>query len=67
MDLSFANQMLTLIHLAQQHRGLAHRVYPVPADIDEQVARLKLEAMGIQIDHRTQEQLDYQLNWELGT
>ncbi|PKL78380.1 MAG: adenosylhomocysteinase, partial [Candidatus Melainabacteria bacterium HGW-Melainabacteria-1] len=67
MDMSFALQALSLAHLAQQHRSFLPRVYPVPEEIDERVARLKLKAMGIQIDHRTQEQLDYQVNWELGT
>lgn len=67
MDMSFANQALTLAYIAQQHRGLVPRVYPVPEEIDERVARLKLQAMGIAIDSRTQEQLDYQVNWELGT
>ncbi|MEZ0370976.1 MAG: adenosylhomocysteinase, partial [Candidatus Sericytochromatia bacterium] len=67
MDMSFANQALSLAHLAQQHRSFGPRVYPVPEEIDERVARLKLLAMGIQIDSRTQEQLDYQVNWESGT
>lgn len=67
MDMSFANQALNLAHLARNHRSLLPRVYPVPEEIDAQVAQLKLEAMGIEIDTRTQEQLDYQGNWEWGT
>lgn len=67
MDMSFANQALTLAYLVQNHRGLVPRVYPVPEEIDAQVAQLKLEAMGIEIDTRTQEQLDYQGAWEWGT
>lgn len=67
MDMSFANQALALAHLAQHHRSLSPRLYPVPEDIDEQVAQLKLQAMGIEIDQRTQEQLDYQISWEMGT
>lgn len=66
MDMSFANQILSLVYLAQQ-APLAARVYPVPADIDQRVAWLKLQAMGIEIDRRTQEQLDYQISWEFGT
>lgn len=67
MDMSFAIQALSLAHLAMQHRSFVPRVYSVPEEIDERVARLKLQAMGIEIDTRTQEQLDYQVNWEVGT
>lgn len=67
MDMSFANQALSLAYLAKNHRAMPPRVCPVPEEIDERVASLKLQAMGIQIDQRTQEQLDYQINWELGT
>lgn len=67
MDMSFANQVMTLSHLVRDYRSLVPRVYPVPEEIDEQVAQLKLDAMGIKIDIRTQEQLDYQGNWEWGT
>lgn len=67
MDMSFANQILTVLHLARFHRSLGQRVYPVPQDIDERVALLKLQAMGIELGKRTQEQEDYQLSWESGT
>ncbi len=67
MDMSFANQLLTILHLARFHRSLGQRVYPVPQDIDERVALLKLQAMGIELGTRTQEQEDYQLSWESGT
>ena len=67
MDMSFANQILTVLHLARFHRSLGQRVYPVPQDIDERVALLKLQAMGIELGQRTQEQEDYQLSWESGT
>jgi len=67
MDMSFANQVFSTLYLAQQHRSLKPRVYPVPQELDERVALLKLNAMGIQIDQRTQEQLDYQVAWEIGT
>ncbi len=67
MDMSFANQVFSILHLAQKHRDLQPRVYSVPKELDERVALLKLQAMGIQIDQRTQEQIDYQVAWEIGT
>lgn len=67
MDMSFANQLLTILHLTRFHRSLGQRVYPVPQDIDERVALLKLQAMGIELGKRTQEQEDYQMSWEIGT
>jgi len=67
MDMSFANQALSLEYLVKHLGQLEKKVYAVPGDIDEEVARLKLQAMGIQIHTRTQEQEIYQLGWELGT
>ncbi len=67
MDMSFANQALSLEHLVKHHRQLDKKVYPVPTDIDEEVALMKLQGMGIQLQLRTREQEDYQLAWELGT
>jgi adenosylhomocysteinase len=67
MDMSFANQALCLEHLAKSGGGLEPRVYPVPEDIDRQVARLKLESMGISIDTLTPEQRQYLTSWEQGT
>ena len=67
MDMSFANQALCLAHLATQGRGLAPGVYPVPAEIDAEVARLKLAAMGLTIDHLSEEQEAYLSSWEEGT
>jgi adenosylhomocysteinase len=66
MDMSFANQALCVEHLAKAGR-LEPRVYTVPKDIDETVARLKLEAMGIGIDELTEEQKRYLATWESGT
>jgi len=67
MDMSFANQALSVEHLVRNHNGLAPEVYPVPAAIDEAVGRLKLQAMGVQIDTLTAEQKAYLESWESGT
>ncbi|MFN2544823.1 MAG: adenosylhomocysteinase [Actinomycetota bacterium] len=68
MDMSFANQALVVEWLAKQERGsLSAGVYPVPEDIDAEVARLKLRAMGVEIDELTAEQERYLRSWELGT
>ena len=67
MDMSFANQALCLEYLARQHASLGPEVYDVPREIDEEVARLKLAAMGVAIDELTEEQERYLRSWELGT
>ncbi|MYE46310.1 MAG: adenosylhomocysteinase [Chloroflexi bacterium] len=67
MDMSFANQALCLEYLARQHASLGPEVYDVPRGIDEEVARLKLAAMGVAIDELTEEQERYLRSWELGT
>ena len=67
MDMSFANQALTVEYLARSASGLAPDVYPVPRDIDEEVGRLKLRSMGIDIDSLTAEQQKYLESWEMGT
>jgi adenosylhomocysteinase len=67
MDMSFANQALCAEYLAREHRNLQPGVYDVPRDIDETVARLKLDAMGVTIDTLTEEQERYLRSWELGT
>jgi adenosylhomocysteinase len=67
MDMSFANQALCLEHLAKNQGKLSARVYPVPEEIDKEVARLKLQAMGIRIDALTPEQKRYLTSWEEGT
>ena len=66
MDMSFANQALCVEYLAQKEK-LAPDVYPVPRDIDQNVGRLKLASMGINIDELTQEQEAYLQSWESGT
>ena len=67
MDMSFANQVLCAVHLASQQQRLEGRVHDVPAEIDREVARLKLAAMGIGIDKLTQEQQRYLTTWQEGT
>lgn len=66
MDMSFANQALSLEWLVK-NRGLEPKVYPVPKNIDEEVARLKLASMGVDIDTLTPEQIAYLSSWETGT
>jgi len=67
MDLSFANQILSLIHLAKHHEEMENKVYSVPRSQDEFVARMKLEALGIEIDCLTMEQSEYAKSWKEGT
>ncbi|MBW1996960.1 MAG: adenosylhomocysteinase [Deltaproteobacteria bacterium] len=67
MDMSFANQALSAEFIARQGASLENKVYPVPRDIDREIARLKLESMGIEIDALTPEQERYLRSWELGT
>jgi adenosylhomocysteinase len=67
MDMSFANQALCLEYMAKDRGKFESRVYPVPEEIDKQVAQLKLKAMGIDIDSLTPEQSEYLASWEEGT
>lgn len=67
MDMSFANQALAIQYLVQTARDLSVGVYPVPEEIDRAIARLKLSAMGVQIDRLTREQRRYMHSWTLGT
>jgi adenosylhomocysteinase len=67
MDMSFANQALGLEWLRSNLEGLEPRVYGIPDDIDAEVARLKLESMGIHIDPMTAAQAAYADSWESGT
>ena len=67
MDMSFAGQALSVEHLARSARTLEPRVYPVPREMDEEIARLKLEAMGMRIDALTEEQRAYGASWKAGT
>ncbi len=67
MDMSFANQALAAEWVVGQRGTLEPRVYPVPVEIDKDVARLKLRAMGVEIDELTAEQEHYLQSWEQGT
>ncbi|MFC2008228.1 adenosylhomocysteinase [Chloroflexota bacterium] len=67
MDMSFANQALCLEYMVKNRKKLEPRVYPVPEEIDKQVAQLKLQSMGITIDSLTQEQMEYLSSWQAGT
>jgi adenosylhomocysteinase len=67
MDMSFANQALSAEYLVKHQGALPKNVFAVPSDIDKEIARLKLEAMGIHIDTLTPEQEAYLASWEEGT
>jgi adenosylhomocysteinase len=67
MDMSFANQALCLEYLIKMKGKLEPTVYPVPDEIDQEVGKLKLAAMNINIDSLTAEQSDYLAGWESGT
>ena len=67
MDMSFANQALCAEYMAKHAKELEPKVYDVPLDIDAEVARLKLEAMGVAIDTLSEEQVRYLNSWEEGT
>lgn len=67
MDMSFANQFLSILRLAKEGKSLAPDVYDIPRSQDEQVASFKLESMGIKIDSLTDEQEHYLTGWEEGT
>jgi adenosylhomocysteinase len=67
MDMSFANQALSAEHLVVNEKKLEIGVYAVPRDIDAEIARLKLQAMGMNIDTLTDEQHKYLTSWESGT
>jgi adenosylhomocysteinase len=67
MDMSFANQALSAEYMLKNAEKLQKKVYAVPEDIDMEIARLKLENMGVQIDTLTEEQIKYLNSWEEGT
>lgn len=67
MDMSFANQALAAEYMIRNADKLENKVYSVPGEIDREIARLKLEAMGVQIDVLTAEQTAYLNSWEEGT
>lgn len=67
MDMSFANQALACEYLVKNRGRLAPGLHPIPLEVDEAIARLKLKAMGIQIDSLTPEQIEYGNTWTAGT
>ncbi len=67
MDMSFANQALSVEYLVKHARTLGRKVYPVPAEIDREIARLKLASMGVEVDELTEEQRGYLSSWTFGT
>jgi adenosylhomocysteinase len=67
MDMSFANQALSIEYILKNEGKLKPQVYPVPRELDEEIARRKLEAMGTRIDRMTDEQTLYSNSWKAGT
>jgi adenosylhomocysteinase len=67
MDMSFADQALSLEYMVKNAKTLEKKVYTVPAELDKRVAKLKLESMGIKIDRLTSEQEEYLASWSEGT
>jgi adenosylhomocysteinase len=67
MDMSFANQALAAEYVVQHATELERKVYSVPREIDEEIARLKLATMGIEVDQLTEEQAKYLASWDEGT
>ena len=64
---AFANQALSADYMIKNHASLEKRVYPVPEELDKQVARMKLESMAVKIDRLTLEQEHYLASWNEGT
>jgi len=67
MDMSFANQALSVEYIHKERNKLENKVYDVPQEIDEEIARLKLDSMDVKIDSLTDEQQKYLTSWEIGT
>ncbi len=67
MDMSFADQALSVEYMVKNHESLEKKVYKVPDELDKRVAKLKLESMGIKIDRLTPEQEEYLAGWSEGT
>jgi adenosylhomocysteinase len=67
MDMSFANQALAVEYLVNQHQSLENLIYPVPSEIDNEIAMLKLTSMGVSIDRLSEQQEEYLSSWQAGT
>jgi len=67
MDMSFSDQALTCRYIVENHKNLEPKVYDMPSEIGNRIAKLKLESMGINIDKLTEEQKKYMTSWKEGT
>ena len=67
MDMSFANQALACEYLVKNNGKLQPGLHSIPQEVDKEIARLKLQAMGISIDTLTPEQIKYMNSWTVGT
>ena len=67
MDMSFANQALAVEYLVKNKGKLEPGLHSIPIDVDKEIARLKLEAIGIKIDTLTPDQIEYTNSWTTGT
>ncbi len=67
MDMSFSNQALAVEYIAKNHERLEAKVYRMPEELDREVAKLKLQTMGVEIDELTEEQMRYLSDWRYGT
>jgi len=67
MDMSFSNQALSCEYIVRNYQNLERKVYRVPQLIDEEVAKLKLESLGVKIEKLTPQQKKYLRSWEEGT
>ncbi|WP_309735362.1 adenosylhomocysteinase, partial [Chamaesiphon sp. OTE_75_metabat_556] len=67
MDMSFANQAMACEYLVKNRGELTPGIHSIPVHVDKEIARMKLEAMGIQIDTLTADQIDYANSWTSGT
>ena len=67
MDMSFAGQALAAKYLYDNRATLANQVYTMPSEVDQEIARIKLDAMGIKIDTLTEQQHSYLNSWTHGT
>ena len=67
MDMSFADQALSVEYMVKNYKTLGKTVHTVPVELDKRVAKLKLESMGVKIDKLTPEQEEYLAGWSEGT
>jgi adenosylhomocysteinase len=67
MDMSFANQALSVEYLVRHHGTLENRIHLLPEEVDLEIARIKLNAMNVVIDSPTPEMLEYMNSWQTGT